>query len=295
MDAIFKNTRSIIWQTLSHSLSDENFLKLKYFFLYKHFPDLENPKLFSEKIIWRMLYEQRPIFQQISDKVALHDYIKDKGLERFLPQRYFVSQDIDSVDFNSLPNTFVIKPSHTSGRIHVVYDKATENWRDVLKLCKVWLKTDYYRVNREWQYKHMPRNIIIEEYLGIGHKIPSDYKIHCFHGEPHWISVISGRFSKKMTISRYDKNWLSVGREDTLLSTDEARPENLGEMLNAARLFSEGFDYLRVDLFLLDDQKIVLGELTPTPKAGIGWRSDEMLENLGEFWRLDISKKTIRN
>ena len=210
------------------------------------------------------------------------------------PKRFAISSNPRSISTSSFPSRFVVKPNHSSGRIQVVLDKRAANWKDIWRICDDWLQTDYYRVNREWQYKNIPRKIICEEYLGDANGAISDYKIHCFDGKPKWISVISGGLSGQKTISRYDENWLPVGRDDSLISRDEPRPKRLNQLFSVAKLFSEGFDYIRVDLYIKDD-RILLGELTSTPRAGIGLESGEMLERLGGLWQLDISNKTIFN
>lgn len=114
-------------QIFSPFLTDQAFLRTKYLIKFNHWPDLVNPKLFNEKIIWRILYDRQPRFQQISDKLALRDYVKEKGLEHYLPRQYYVTDDPSTIDFEDLPNAFVIKPNHAWGLIHIVYQKQMLN------------------------------------------------------------------------------------------------------------------------------------------------------------------------
>jgi len=288
---LIKKLGSLFWRKLSRNLSDKTFLRLKFLVTYGKFPNLENPQMQSEKIAWRMLFDQRPIFKQTADKVAVHDYIKARGLARILPRRYFITEVMETVEVSSLPKSFIIKPSHSSGRVYVVHDKEKEDWNAVTQMCNEWLQSDYYRINREWQYKDIPRRIIIEEYLGIGKEIATDFKFQCFHGEPKFISVIAGRFSQNKTISRYDQNWNLIGGNYNYLSKNEIDQIHLREMLSIARKISAEFDYIRVDLLLHQGTKTYLSELTSTPRAGVGYKSDIQWENIGKYWQLDTSRK----
>lgn len=289
---IFKPVRKIwliIWRLFSHFFDDHTFLRIKYFIWFLRWPNLSKPKLLNEKIMWRMLYDRRPVFQQLCDKVAVHDYVKDKGLEAYLPLHLYVTEDPTTIDINYLPNSFVLKPNHASGLIRIIYEKDRENWDEIVQLCKDWLKVDFYRKSREWQYKNIPRKILVEEFLGRGTRLPTDYKFHCFDGEPQFITVISHRLSPQKRKGWFNLDWKPVG-QDSLdkISTIFPKPDRLIELTKVARLFADGFDYIRVDLYMLP-KRILLGELTPTPLAGVGHRSRELQERYGALWKLNIS------
>ena len=295
VDQVLRKVRTKIWRLVSHFMTDQVFLRIKYFIWFNHWPDLKKPKLYSEKIIWRMLYDHKPLFQQISDKVALRDYVKEKGLERYLPLQYYVTDDPTSINIETLPNTFVLKPSHASGRIHTVYEKEKENWDEIIELCNDWLKVDYYRRGREWQYKDIPRKIIVEEFLGKGKTTSPEYNFHCFDGEPKMIVVVLGRFTPQFRKGRFDLDW-SPWVQDNFQkgAMNFPRPDQLDELIEAARLLSSGLDYVRVDLYLLPE-RIVLGELTLTSSAGMSKLTTEVQLFLGDQWNLNINTGKLIN
>lgn len=190
-----RNLLRRFFRLLSPLLSDTARVRLRYFYWFRRLPNLKEPRLFNEKMIWRMFYDRNPLFQTISDEVAVRDYVKDRDLGHLLAEQYLVTDDPGSIDFESLPNRFVLKPNHDSSMIRIVYQKREEDWQELVRLRNKWLRTDYSRVNRECQYKNIQRQIIVEEFLGNGQATPPEYKFHCFAGEAKLILAVTDRFS----------------------------------------------------------------------------------------------------
>ncbi len=289
---ILKTYRRRLYKLISPLLSDKIIIKRRYLKRFGHMPDLVNPKLFNEKVMWRMLYDRRPIFQRISDKVEVRNYAEEKGLGRFLPKQYYATDDPSTINPETLPKSFVIKPNHACNFIHIVHDKEKANWKKIVNLCNEWLKVDYYKVARERQYKNIPRKIIVQEFLGQGKAVAPEYKFHCFDGEPKLILVSLGRYSTQHTEGWFDSSWKPKGQDTTMKrSVHIPKPDRLNELIKVARKFAAGFDYIRVDLYLLP-KKIVFGELTATAASGVGMRSKEVQEDLGATWKLNTKVRT---
>ena len=273
-------------------LSDKAVMKKRYFSTFNRMPNLSNPKLFNEKLMWRMLYDRRPLFRQLADKVEMRNYVKKKGLGRYLPKQFHVTDDPATIDFDILPDTFVVKPNHACNMIEIVHDKKKLDRKKLIQKCEEWLAINYYLEAREWQHKHIPRKIIVEEFLGINRSVPPEYKFHSFHGEPELVLVALDRYSKNHLEGWFNSDWIPQGLDTTMdRDVNIPKPDRLNELLNVARIFAKDFDYIRVDLYLLPD-KIVLGELTVTAASGVGLRSNQVQQDLGDIWKLDTNSKT---
>jgi len=154
-----------------------------------------------------------------------------------------------------------------------------------------WLDVNYYDVCWEWAYKSAPRRIVVERFVGSDGEIPDDFKIHCFHGEPRVISVYKGRFSSKAGWNRFDAAWNPL----LFLSSNirpgplDPPPERLTELVDLARVLSKDFDYIRVDLYCVNN-RIYFGELTPYPSAGARVFSEEGEAWMGALWQLPSRK-----
>jgi len=233
-----------------------------------------------------MLNDRNPAFQALTDKVAVREHVRKKGLENILSRHYLVTEDLDSLDFESFPRPFVVKPSHASGRIVFVQPRQSIDWEEIRRLCKEWMETDYSTVNREWQYHKIKPRIIIEEWLGEWEALRTELKFHCIHGEPRIIDVILDQINVERLVRKYDINWQPVGLDiKRKRQIDIPRPAKLEEMLEIARSLAREFDYVRVDLYHLPE-RIVFGELTFTEGAGNSTKSMEIQIELGNAWHL---------
>jgi len=258
------------------------------------FPRLRNPRTFNEKIAHRKIFDRRPLLTQFADKYAVRDYVAARLGPDALPKLYYATKTPASIPFAELPDKFVVKPTHGSGWVRVITDKSKLDIGELVKTCTAWLSESFYERGREWPYKNIAPQIIVEEYIDDGSGIaPSDYKFFVFDGKVALIQVDVGRFSDHRR-TLYDKHWNEL---DARLSFPAVyggapRPRHLEEMIRAAETLCNDVDFVRAD-FYDTENKIYFGELTTTPGSGL-----EMFEPvtfdayLGEMWKLPSARLT---
>ena len=161
----------------------------------KIFPNLARPKTLNEKVIWRILYDRNDLFTRLTDKARMREYVQELGLGNHLPKTYFIGANPDDIPFDTLPTSFAIKPNHASGQIIFVRDNMSIEREKIVNMCRKWLAFNYYEKGREWPYKNILPQVIVEELLDDFQKIRT-YKYFCFHGTPKLVLVQEGYDSK---------------------------------------------------------------------------------------------------
>ena len=251
---------------------DSIMLRMQYRIQMGFWPDFKHPKRFTEKLqLYKMKY-RNPIMHQCVDKYEVRKYVESKGLGHILNELYGVYDKVEDIDFNSLPNQFVIKSTTGGGGLNVIVvkDKSTADYDDIRHKISSWNIHEPGQISsgREWAYRDMPRTrIIIEKYLEdrMGGDILADYKLFCFNGEPKFLYVIPDRNPGVYAVfGIYDIefNRLPVYRTDEeRLDYDVPKPPNYEQMVEIARKLSEGFPEVRVDLYNVNG-RIYFGELT---------------------------------
>ena len=288
----YYRTRVLIKLGYYDSLSDEEFLK-KVFPKYMGYPlDLENPKTFSEKLQWLKVNYREPIQTVMVDKHEAKHFIAQRVGDQYIIPTLAIWDSVEDIDFDALPNQFVLKCTHDSGGIVICKDKSSLDRETAKAKLSASLQRDYSRIAREWPYKDVPRRIIAEEYLSeLGNNEILDYKMYCFHGEPKITVVCSDRFSKTGTrMNFYDINWKPMGihfGHYPPLSTEFPRPETYDEMLRLAMELSKDCPFLRVDFYEIKG-RLYIGELTFFPGAGLEqFRPITKDYELGEWLHLE--------
>jgi hypothetical protein len=235
--------------------------------------DLENPQTFNEKLQWLKLYDRRPEYTMMVDKYRVRDYIAEKLGEEYLIPLLGVWDDPDDIDFDVLPNQFVLKCNHNSGTgMCICKNKSKLNIKKVKKELKKGLKENYYLTGREWPYKDVPRKIICEKYMTNESETElKDYKIHNFNGVPKVILVCSERFSDiGLHEDFYDVNWkkINLKRPDHSTSEQETnKPKELEKMLLFSEKLSRDYPFMRTDFYEVNG-KLYFGEITLYPASG---------------------------
>lgn len=275
-------------------LPDEAYLRLLYYFTIGKRLRLKNPQTFTEKIQWLKLYNRKPEFTMMVDKYAVKDYVAGIIGSEYVIPTLGVWDSFDEIDFDSLPDKFVLKTTHGggSGGVVICRDKALIDKEAMRRKLEKSLKQDIYKSLREWPYKNVARRIIAEQFLEIDANFEiKDYKFFCFNGEPRFLKVDFNRFIEHHA-NYYDTNWqlLPFG-EAGLLPVEshiEQKPENFEEMVEIARKLSKGQPFLRVDLYNLQG-KIYFGELTFFPASGLGAFSPMSADSqIGDYIKLSI-------
>jgi hypothetical protein len=246
--------------------------------------DLENPEKLNEKILW-MEYHTDPSFRsQLTDKYEVRQYVAQKGYADNLTQLYGLYRKEDEIDFDQLPDRFVLKATHGCDMNYVCPDKGKLNVSNVKKRVHLWLHTNLAYLSLEMHYLPIGRRIICEEYLDTGETGMTDYKFHCSDGKVRFILVCrnSGR---TRYLNVFDTDWnplhVLVGAEEIPLAPE--KPSCLREMIRMAEDLAAGMPFVRVDLYLVND-KIYFGELTFTPATGVLFHfTDNFLLEQGKY------------
>ena len=288
----YYRTRVLIKLGYYDSLSDEEFLK-KVFPKYMGYPlDLENPKTFSEKLQWLKVNYREPIQTVMVDKYEAKNFIAQRVGEQYIIRTLAVWDSVEDIDFDALPNQFVLKCTHDSGGIVICKDKSSLDREAAKAKLRASLKRDYSKIAREWAYQNVPRRIIAEKYISeLGNDDLLDYKMYSFHGEPKLTVVCSDRFSKTGTrMNFYDINWEPMGihfGHYPPLSTEFPKPATYEEMKRLTAELSKDCPFLRVDFYEIKG-RLYIGELTFFPGAGLEkFRPMTKDYELGEWLHLE--------
>lgn len=253
-------------------MSDKSFLKLLYWDKFKKSLDFNNPKTFNEKLQWLKLYDRNPLYTQLVDKYLVKDFVASIiGDEHIIPT-LGVWEHFDRIDFDSLPEQFVLKCTHDSGGIVIVKDKATFDRKSAKKKIESSLARNFYYLGREWPYKNVKPRIIAENYIedGVSDEL-KDFKIMCFGGKVRCSFVCSDRSSKDgLKVTFYDTDWNRMPFIRHYPSSKESieKPLHYNEMVQMAEKLAKGIPFVRVDFYEVLG-KIYFGELTFYPGSGL--------------------------
>ena len=268
-----RKTRFLILKLLGF-VPDSVMLKLQYRIKLGRKLDLKAPKRFTEKLQWYKINYRNPLMHKCVDKYAVRKYVESKGLGDILVELYGHYKNISDVPFSKLPNSFVIKTTHGGGGLNVVVvpDKSkidTEELKEKLSFSEDRVANN--GGGREWAYYGLKTGIIVEQLL-VNSENPragvNDYKIFCYNGHAKYIIVDVDRYIGHKR-NFYDRDWnnLHITSDCPAADREIEKPENLEKMLEIAEKLSEGFPYVRVDLYDVDG-KIYFGELTFYPWSG---------------------------
>lgn len=233
--------------------------------------NLKKPTTFNEKIQWLKLYDKNNDYTRLVDKVLVRTYVENLIGSEFLIPIIGVFKTFDDINFDSLPSKFVIKTNNSSGGVVPCLDKTLFDADRAKKIINEKLHHNFYKISREYPYKHIKPCIIVEEFIGSGNEYPYDYKILCFNGAPDNIMVCVGRETGNTKFYFFDLNWrlLRYNKQSLELPLDFKipKPKNFDKMISIARELSKGIPLLRVDLYNVDG-KLYFGELTFYPDGG---------------------------
>lgn len=252
--------------------------------------NLKEPKLFNEKLMWLKLntYKNNELVRNCADKYKVREYINEVGCGDILNDLIAVYDSTDEIDFNKLPQKFVLKCNHGAGYNIICTDKEILNKEDTIKQLNKWLKEDYSKYAAEIQYKNIQKKIICEKYLEMdtGKKNPTDYKIYCFNGEPKIILVMNDR-DTVVTREFYNINWkrMHLRDKENPPKVPTQRPDNLEKMLDYAKKLSKPFPFVRVDLYNVNNA-IIFGELTFTPTGCMALYKEEISKMMGDWIKI---------
>ena len=265
-----------VFRKTGRYLPDRLFVPLHYLAFWGYLPHLKHPRTMNEIISHLMLYDRKPLNSILVDKVRSKDYVKDLIGEQYIIPTLGVWDKAADIDFDALPNMFILKCTHDSGSAVICWDKSNFDFEGTRKSLQKALDTDFYRSNsREWNYKDVPRKILAEPLLNPDGSHMDDWRFVYVSTAGH-INFLS-----------LDWKFLPAGRTDyPPQDTLPEKPSRYEEMLEVSRVLSKGLPFVRVDLYQVGEQ-VLFSELTLSPSGGLmpmeSLEQDEMLGKLLEF------------
>lgn len=254
--------------------------------------NLKNPKTINEKIHWMKFYGDTSKWVVFADKYKVREYVTEKGLENTLVKLYGCWTNVEDINWEELPNQFVLKVNNGCEDILICKDKSKLDIESVKKLYGSLLKEKFGITTGQLQYRNMPACIIAEELLdaekqSIKSSSLVDYKIWCLNGSPEYIFVYTNRDGGNAECMVYDKQWnahpeyMMTSSNFSIIKYDIPKPAHLEEMLKIAARLSEGNPEMRVDLYEVGG-KVYFGELTMTAACGLmNHFTDEFMTLMG--------------
>ncbi|WP_282043982.1 ATP-grasp fold amidoligase family protein [Winogradskyella flava] len=285
------------------SLPPKIYAKIHYEYFSGKKLDLNNPQDFNAKIEWYKVFFRPKLLTTLVDKYAVRSYVEEKIGKQYLNELYAVYDNPEDIDFDSLPNKFILKANHTNGHNIIVTNKEDLNREKVIIKFKKWLtKNQYYRRGQEWAYKDVDPKIIIEKFLKEDDKNTLiDYKFYCFDGQPKFIDVhLDREEDHKQGCFDLEFNLLPFGKSKSYksISSEIGKPTNLDEMVELSRKLSQNLPFVRVDFYSVNG-KSVFGELTFYPSdARKQFYPEEYNKIIGDYFtlpKLNSKKEAITN
>ncbi len=227
-------------------------------------PDLENPQTYTEKVNANKIYMATDKCTLLADKYLVKSYIEKKIGKQYVVPLLGVWDNAEEINYDVLPDKFVLKVNNASGRNIIVKNKNELNIEETNNRLNKWLDENYGYIGFSLQYRDIVPKIICEEYLDGLAETVYDYQFFCFHGEPKYIWCINGSHRAGCRASFYDLDWnmqlFSFGypRDDK----EAPRPLRLNEMIEISRRLSKDFNHVRVDLYEMPDGRLLFGEMT---------------------------------
>jgi hypothetical protein len=274
LKTIIKKPKSVLIKALyflSPWLTDKLYLELLFPLKTGYKLDLKNPQTYNEKLQWLKLYYRDPLLPKLVDKYEYKQYVKKKVGEEYVVKNYGIWDSFDEIEFDKLPNQFVLKTTHDQGGVVICEGKSNFDIEQAKNKINKHLKENLYFRFREWPYKYVKPRIIAEELLvddsGVELK---DYKFYCFDGVPKAVLVVSERASDNPNYDFYDMelNNLPFSQGGDRGSKDFKKPKNFGCMPKITKEISGGFPHVRIDLYNINGQ-IFFGEFTFFDSAGL--------------------------
>ena len=254
-----------------NKIADDEYLKKKFYAKMGYKLDLSNPKTFNEKMQWLKLYDRNLDYVKMVDKYEVKEYVASVIGKKYIIPTIAYWDNIDDIDWNSLPNKFVLKVTHDSGGIIICKDKNCFDVNKAVHILKKSIKRDYYMLHREWPYKDVPKRVIAEKYMSEKNSDNlTDYKFMCFNGICKCIFTCTDRYSKDgLKVTFYDTKWniLPFERHYKSRKEPEKKPDRLDEMIRLAEILSKDIPFVRVDFYLINNE-IFFGEMTFYPGSG---------------------------
>lgn len=269
-------------------MPDETYIQLNYFAHFKKFCNLKNPITYNEKLNWLKLHDKNPLYTRIVDKYEAKEYVKGLVGDEIIIPTLGVWNSFDEIDFNTLPNQFVLKCTHDSEGLVIVTDKSKLDIVAAREKINAAMKQNFYYIGREWPYKNVKPRIIAEAYMedSVDGEL-RDYKFFCFDGEPKALFIASERNTDvKFDYFDMEFNHLDIKQKYQNAEITPHKPDNFEKMIEMSKKLSKGFPHVRVDFYEVDG-KMYFGELTFYHFSGfMPFQPDEWDKVFGDWLEL---------
>lgn len=279
----------LLWLDMKRiiTLKDELYLKILYEKIIGKKLNLTSPQTFNEKLQWLKINDRKDLYTTMVDKYDTKKYVANIIGEEYIIPTLGIYDKIEDIDFEKLPNEFVIKCTHDSGGVVICKDKNNFDIKKAKAKINKCLKKNYYYIRREWPYKNIKPRIIIEKYMQDSKNDDLiDYKIMCFNGKVKCSFICLNRRSKTgLNVDFYDADWKKMPFERHYKNSNiiTPKPEQYDKMVELSERLSQNIPFLRVDFYEING-KIYFGELTFFPGSGMEeFTPDEWDKKLGDF------------
>ena len=254
-------------------VSDKMCIKAQFYLSLGYELDLRHPRTFNEKLQWLKLYNRKPEYTQMVDKYLAKEYAAKIIGERYIIPTLGVWKKTEDIEWDKLPEQFVLKCTHDSGCVVICRDKSKFDFAEATNILSRGLKRNFYNLWREWPYKNVPHRIIAEQYLEPDSQTNdlADYKFSCFDGCVTDVMVCYDRSSGHTKYYFFDKEWnllpLNIAGKNAPQGFTLPKPACIDEMFDIASRLSKGLPYARIDMYAVND-KPYFGEITFFPSGG---------------------------
>mgnify|MGYP004638379437 CR=1 FL=1 len=281
-----------IIKNLLKILPDKLYLQLMYFKHFRKFINFNNPKSFNEKIQYLKLKYRSNELTEMADKYKVKQYISQLIGNEYVIPTLGVWNTTEEINFNELPEKFVLKCNNDSGGVVICKDKQALNIEETKKFLNSRLNNNGFWYGREWPYKNIKPCIIAEKYMeNNGQNELIDYKFFCFNGQPKVVLVCSERFaSKNMCKTYFDENWnlLDITEANHRIDKEQKKPQNFEKMKTISQKLAKDMPFVRIDFYEIEG-RLYFGEITFFPASGLEKFKPEKWNNIfGDM--IDISK-----
>lgn len=282
---IDKSITALLFHISKYIRSDEKYIKLVYWFCFHKKLNLDTPQTFSEKLQWLKLNCKNEKYTELVDKASVKKYVCRLIDEKHIIPTLGVWNKFNDIDFNRLPNQFVLKCTHNSGGLVICKDKSCLNFDKTRYQINRCLRSNYFWGSREYPYKEVNPKIIAEKFMvDESGKELKDYKFYCFNGIPKLLLIVSGRgIDTRFDFFDMDFNHLDIQKSHPNAITKLAKPACFSEMITICEKLSENIPFVRVDLYNINETPY-FGELTFFPGSGNEpWNPEEWDYKLGNW------------
>ena len=291
MFSVLKRVKAWLSKRIKMLIPDRQYLKMMYRKLIGKELNLDNPETFNEKLQWLKLYNRKPEYTKMVDKYEVKKYVADLIGEEYIIPTLGVWDRVEDIDFDTLPNQFVLKCTHDSGGLVICRDKSTLDIPEAIKKLKRSLKRNFYWYGREWPYKNVKPRIIAEKYMEDDRdKELRDYKFFCFDGKVKLLFIATER-SNKNSETKFDffdteYNHLNIRNGHPNSDKPVEKPQNFEKMKELSSVLSKGIPHVRVDFYEVNG-KVKFGEMTFFHWSGlVPFEPEEWDHKIGSWIKL---------